>query len=192
MKKLVYSAIIALSAVFAGTSQSAAQNIGPVTSTCNAPYHITLLSVVKGGTATAPTWTWTWSLQNPNPGNGKTTATVQDLSHWDIVLNNCGGNFGVTQADLVSAAYSTNGTSWTYFTPVITVDPSISGFTATPVLKFNLGTNGSSISYYQLTVSKNLAVNPNGTSIYKSGVNTGIGYECFPGIGCEDGEIKGE
>ncbi len=162
----------------------------PLPAQCQEPYSITLESTTANGNGT---YTWIWSLKNPAPGNG-TNGTVQDLSHWDIVLNNCcspcsGGSTGAQLSDIVSAATSTNGTSWQSFTPTLQQDPSVlnsCGLSTGPVLKFDVGTTGSAKIYYRLIVSRNFQVYENAASVYKSGKRTGCGTICYPGMGCPE------
>lgn len=122
-------------------------------------------------------WEWVWSVQNPNPGNGN-NGTTQNLSHWGMQLASC-----VNMTSIVDAAYSSNGFTWTSFTPTNQTDPS-QGCMTTPVLKFDFGTVGSTKSYYRLTVNQDFSVGfvP---GYYKSGVNTGCCTFYFNGIsGC--------
>lgn len=141
------------------------------TGTGVSPYTITL----TGPIATGNNWQWTWAVQNNQPGNGN-NGTVQDLSHWGFSPAAC-FNF----ATIVSAAYSTNGSTWTYFTPVIGIDPS--SCVTTPVFKFNAGTSGNNKTYYRLVVNQNYPVGT-ATGYYKSGNRTGCGQFTFPGIAC--------
>ncbi len=138
-------------------------------------YTITLESHTQVGTA----WEWVWSVQNPNPGNGN-NGTVQDLSHWGMEFGAC-----IDPANITEAAYSSNGTSWSSFTPSIHVDPS-QGCMTTPVLKFDYGTSGSSKSYYKLTINADYAIG-NASGYYKSGGNTGCCTFEFAGVGCDQG-----
>jgi hypothetical protein len=147
-------------------------------------YHTTLESTKDNNDGT---YTWTWSVQNPKPGNGN-GSTVQDLSHWSIVASNCCTcSSGLQLSDIVSAGTSTNGTNWQNFTPTVQQDPSIlnnCNIATGPVLKFDVGTSGSSKTYYRLIVSRNFKVYEHATSYYKSGNKTGCGQMYFPGIGC--------
>lgn len=153
---------------------------------CAGPYTIVLESVTNNGNGT---WTWTWSVLNPNPGNGS-NGTIQDLSHWDITLGQC-----VLFTDVISGATSSNGTTWTPFTPTYEQDPSIlntCNIATGNVVKFNFGTSGAAKSYYQLTIDENVQVNPSAVAFYKSGGNTGCGQICFPGFGCKaEGPLEG-
>lgn len=100
---------------------------------------------------------WVWAVTNPNPGNG-TNGTLQDLSHWALILPSCVG-----QSNIRATAYSTDGISWQPLNASIGVDPSQNCYTG-PVLKFDVGTSGSSTTYYKLTVD----------SYYNSGFVTGV------------------
>lgn len=119
-------------------------------------------------------WEWVWSVYNPNPGGGN-NGTAQDMSHWGMQLASC-----VDWSSVVGAAYSSNGLSWTDFTPVNQTDPSQPCLTS-PVLKFNFGTTGSAKSYYRLTVNQDYSEGPAG-AYYKSGVKTGCLTFNFIGI----------
>ena len=138
------------------------------------PYNVYLYKITDNGDGT---YTWEWRVRNLNPGNG-TGGTVQDLSHWDISLGDC-----VTIADVVSGATSTDGVTWNPFTPKFEVDKSQSCFTD-KILKFDLGTTGTNISYYRLTINKNVS-HTAVMGIYKSGANTGCGSLETCGFGCE-------
>ena len=128
-------------------------------------------------------WEWVWSVQNSNPGNGD-NGTVQDMSHWGMQFGTC-----FNPATVISAAYSTNGSNWTGFTPSIEVDPS-QGCMTTPLMKFNYGTSSSNKSYYKVVVSADYAVQMV-PAYYKSGAYTGCCTFQFEGIGCADeGETK--
>lgn len=164
----------------------------PIPSKCstNFAYRITLESVTANNNGT---YSWIWSVYNPNPGNGN-NGTAQDMSHWSFVLNNCctpcsGGAVGAQLSDVVSAATSTNGTSWQSFTPTLQQDPSIlnsCNIATGPVLKFDVGTSGTAKTYYRLVLSRDFQVFENAASIYKSGKRTGCGVICYPGIGCPE------
>lgn len=137
------------------------------------PYTVTLLFRKSNGDGT---YTWVWSVSNPNPGNGKDGTTVQDLSHWAISIGSC-----ATLKDIVSAATSTDGTTWKSFVPNYKADKSQNCYTK-PILKFDLGTKGTQKSYYRLIVSKNFVMEKQ-VALYKSGVNTGCGTFKICGIG---------
>lgn len=147
--------------------------------TCNpTAYAITL----ESRTYENDNWVWIWSVQNTNPGNGN-NGTVQDLSHWGMQFGAC-----MNITSLVSASFSSDGSTWTDFTPSYQVDPSQPCMTS-PVLKFDYGTSGSAKSYYKLVISQEF---PIGTSAgyYKSGVRTGCCTFNFDGIGCEESDEK--
>lgn len=142
---------------------------------CNSnAYTITL----ESKTLVSGNWEWVWSIFNPNPGNG-TNGTSQDMSHWGMQFGQC-----FNWQNVVGAAYSTNGTSWTSFTPVYQVDPSQSCVT-TPVLKYNVGTTGTAKTYYRLVLNANYAI---GSSFgyYKSGVRMPCCTFTFNGVGCPE------
>jgi hypothetical protein len=124
-------------------------------------YAVQLVSVQPVGT----NFEWVWSVTNPAPGNGS-NCTLQNLSHWSLIPNAC-----LTQANIVSAAYSLDGVSWIDLPAVLAVDPSNPCYTG-QVLKFDYGTNGSASTYYKLTVSDNYNTGFIG-STFKSGSKTG-------------------
>ena len=166
----------------------------PLVSQCasvpSVPYRITLESKTDNGNGT---YTWIWSVENKNPGNGN-GGTFQDLSHWNIQLaNNCCpapvnpcGGIKAQLSDVVSAATSTNGTSWQSFSPTLKPDPSIRkcnapiGAQSVPMLKFDVGTNGTAKTYYKLVLSDDFGVDVSAVSIYKSGSRTQCGLICSP------------
>lgn len=150
------------------------------TSDCTSPYTIVLESI----TQVNDNYEWVWSIQNPNPGKGG-NSTVQDLSHWDIALGNC-----LEFADVVGAATSTDGVNWVAFQPTYQPDKSIKSVSTGDVVKFDVGTSGSAITYYKLIITRNLMVDEQGASYFKSGQVTGSGTQCFPGPGC--GEMPDE
>lgn len=119
---------------------------------------------------------WVWSVRNPNPGNG-TNGTVQDLSHWGMQFGSC-----FNASHVVSAAYSSNGSSWHSFNPTIQVDPSQGCMTA-PVLKFDFGTSGGNKSYYKLVLNGSYQSGPV-PGYYKSGRKTGCCTFQFTGVAC--------
>jgi hypothetical protein len=140
------------------------------------PYQVLLSSITNNGNGT---FTWVWTITNTSPGNGKPgTGTTQDLSHWGITLGTC-----ATMNDIVSGATSTDGVTWTPFTPILQVDKSQTCTTA-PVIKFELGTTGTNKSFYSLTINKDLEVANDVVALFKSGANTGCGTFLFPGFGC--------
>jgi hypothetical protein len=139
-------------------------------------YTVALESKVKNADGT---FTWTWSVQNPNPGTGLAgTNTVQNLSHWNITLGTC-----ATFTDITGGATSTDGINWVLFTPTFQNDPSQTCF-LDPVVKFDVGTEGTAKTYYQLTITKDLETANDVTAVYKSGKNTACGVFNFPGFGC--------
>jgi hypothetical protein len=121
---------------------------------------------------------WRWTVQNSNPGNGN-GGTIQGLSHWGFSPS-LGGCFSASS--IVSGAYSSNGTTWTSFTPGIGPDPSQSCSTGS-VLKFDFGTSGSALSYFQLILNAPKGVGQ-ANGFYKSGRKTGCGTFTFQGINC--------
>ncbi|MGH2553986.1 MAG: hypothetical protein ACRDEB_09725 [Chitinophagaceae bacterium] len=138
------------------------------------PYTVNLENSSQVGS----NYEWIWSVTNNNPGNGK-KGTFQDLSHWGIKLDEIGCNYS---SQIVGAAFSHNGTSWTYFNPAIKTDPSQNCMTE-PVLKFDFGTTGSSPSYYKLIVNSENQPSPV-QAYYKSGSVTGCGTFSIESIGC--------
>ena len=138
-------------------------------------YSITLLSIDIVGSNQV----WTWSLQNPNPGNGS-NGTLQNVSHWDFPL--C----AMAESALVSAEYSLDGTNWVNNTIEMDRDPSIRLCTTTDVLKFNVGTVGTSTNYYRVTFNKQFTVNPWATSWIKTGGGLqGCNLYYYVGVNCE-------
>jgi len=147
--------------------------------TCNPnAYIITLEShtLVNGN------WEWVWSVYNPNPGNGN-NGTAQNLSHWGMQLASC-----VNYSSVTGAAYSSDGLSWTDFTPVNQTDPS-QGCMTSPVIKFDFGTSGSTKSYYRLTVNQDYTEGP-AIGYYKSGSRTGCCTFSFTGINDCGGPVE--
>lgn len=141
------------------------------------PYNVYLYKITSNVDGT---YTWEWRVRNLNPGNGKEAGTVQDLSHWDISLGEC-----ITSAEIKSGATSADGITWN---PIAAgdltskKDKSQDCYT-TPIFKFNLGTTGTNISYYRLTITKNVS-HTAVTALYKSGKNTGCGVFTTCGFGC--------
>lgn len=129
-------------------------------------YNVELISNQGSGTS----YDWVWKVTNPAPGNGL-NGTLQDLSHWSLVLSPC-----VTQNDIVSASYSTDGLTWNTLSSTIAVDPSQNCYTA-PVLKFNVGFPGTTTMYYRLTVNRAFSSGMT-QAVFKSGKNTG----CYVGM----------
>jgi hypothetical protein len=139
------------------------------------PYLITLLGPNRVG----ENWEWVWSIQNIHPGNGM-NGTVQDLSHWDMSLGSC---FDLNS--VVSAAHSNDGINWNSFTPTLQVDPSATCASG-PVLKFDYGTQGNTISYYRLVVNQYYSWGIS-QGYYKSGKKTGCIPFYFFGLSCTSG-----
>ena len=140
------------------------------------PYNVYLYKITDNQDGT---FTWEWRIRNLNPGNGS-NGTVQDLSHWNIDLGDC-----ITAENIISGSTSTNGTTWTPITKknlVIKQDKSQDCY-ADPIFKFDVGTTDSDISYYRLTINKNVS-HTAVTAVYKSGKNTGCGVFTTCGFGC--------
>jgi hypothetical protein len=137
-------------------------------------YSVTLLSneIANGN------YEWVWQVVNPNPGNGK-DGTLQDLSHWDLILGSC-----VTQNDLVGAAYSADGVNWISLPATIAVDPSASCY-ALPVMKFNEGLDGSAVTYFKLIVNKPFSRGAS-TAVFKSGKALPCYTGGIEGIACDE------
>ena len=133
--------------------------------------------VLESKTLVSGNWEWVWSVRNPNPGNG-TNGTSQDMSHWGMQFGSC-----FAWADVAGAAYSTDGNTWTSFTPTYQADPS-QGCVTTPVLKYSVGTSGTAKTYYKLVLSKNYSVNAAAFGYYKSGARMPCCTFTFNGVGC--------
>lgn len=135
-------------------------------------------------TAVGSNYEWVWKVSNPDPGNGL-NGTLQDLSHWGLILPSC-----VTQADIVSAAYSKDNTNWNALSSTIAVDPSQTCYTM-PVLKFNVGFTDDHCMYYKLVVNKAFtpATMP---ALFKSGKNTGCFVTDIPAFGCGTSDGGGD
>jgi hypothetical protein len=88
----------------------------------------------------------------------------------------------VNWTSVISAAYSSNGSTWNSFTPTYQVNPS-QGCLTTPVLKFDFGTTGTAKTYYRLVINQDVA---QGTvqGYYKSGSNTSCCTFNFTGLAC--------
>ena len=158
---------------------SVSARTAPASAVCNpAAYTITLESrtLVNGY------WHWVWSVQNPNPGNGK-NGTTQDLSHWGMQLGSC-----VNITSVTSAGYSSDGMTWSNFTPAYQSDPS-QGCMTTPVLKFDFGTSGNAKTYYRIIVNQDYTAGLV-QGYYKSGANTGCCTFNFMGISECGGPIE--
>ena len=147
-------------------------SVGGLKASVVSPYAVRLASVKKvdGG------YEWIWEVQNFHPGNGS-NGTTQDLSHWNISLGKC-----VVIKDILKAAYSSDGTSWTSFKPELKEDKSQDCFKES-IFKFDYGTKGSKISYYKIVISKNVTKS-NVRAVYKSGSKTGCGIFEICGFGC--------
>ena len=144
-----------------------------VTKTSATAYTITLVSKITTGSNTE----FTWSVTNTNPGNGD-NGTLQDVSHWDVPLTQ------VAEAALISAATSLDGVNFTNSTTAIERDPSIRFCTTTDVLKFNVGTSGSTPTYYRATFSSDFVINLFATSWIKTGGGReGCNQYFFSGLG---------
>ena len=145
---------------------------------CSFPYAITLQSKVDNGNGT---YTWTWSIVNPNPGNGS-NGTVQDLSHFGLTLGDC-----LSIDSVVSAEYQSGG-AWVNVPVALGVDPGmqncIAPYSNVTMLKFGVGTSGTTPTVFRITIEEDLSVDMNAVAYYKSGANTACGQICFPGFGC--------
>lgn len=155
------------------TEQLSSKNQVPSSSNNTPPYLITL---IKANVAYGNNYIWEWKFENTNPGNGS-NGTAQALSHWNIVPATC-----VLPGTLVTAGYSSDGTTWTNFTPSISPDPS-SCYTG-PVIKFDYGTNGNAASYYRLILNRTFGINNQALAYFKSGKKTGCGQITFSGMSC--------
>jgi hypothetical protein len=144
------------------------------TGPCNSNAYVVTL---ESRTQLSGNWEWVWSIRNPNPGNG-TNGTSQDMSHWGMQFGSC-----LDWTDVVSAAQSADGITWTSFTPVYQADASQNCVT-TPVLKYSMGTSGTAKSYYKIVLSKNYSVDPSAFAYYKSGARMPCCTFTFNGVGC--------
>ena len=201
MKKIVVPAFVAVATVFAfyackkdvrsNASIETGEEIAtkppqqqPAASNC-ANYQVALTRSYASGQTT-----FTWCITNPSPGNGS-GGTIQNLSHWDFIPG-CAGDLGLEQnwSDIVSASYSTDGTTWNTITPtpILTPDPSQSCSNAN-VFKFNYGTSGNTATCYRLVLQGNYAQDNNNVAVFKSGANTGCCVRTVPGIGCKQDEF---
>src|ERR1043165_2713773 len=156
MKHLFKTAIVV--AVIAASFISFSAFVSKKKATATDSYQIVLTTKNNVGSNVE----WTWSLTNPNPGNGN-NGTLQNLSHWDLALNE------QAEAALVSAEYSFDGVNWTTSTIEVERDPSIRVCTTTDVLKFNAGTTAGTPTYYRATFNADMTVNPFATSWVKTG-----------------------
>jgi hypothetical protein len=136
-------------------------------------------------TSDAFTTTFTWSITNLKPGNG-TNGTTQNLSHWTFIPG-CPGPDGLEQNwdDILTAAYSTDGSTFIPIipTPELVPDPSQS-CTSANLFKFNQGTSGSTPTYYRLVVAGKYS-DGDVTAYFKSGAATGCCSLTVKGIGCK-------
>jgi len=156
MKHLFKTALVV--AVIAASFISLSAFVSKKKATAVDSYQIVLVSKTNVGANVE----WTWTLTNPNPGNGN-NGTLQDLSHWDLALNE------QAEAALVSAEYSFDGSNWTNSTIEVERDPSIRYCTGTDVLKFQAGSTGSAPTYFRATFSADMTVNNFATSWVKTG-----------------------
>jgi hypothetical protein len=157
MKHLFKTAIVV--AVIAASFISLSAFVYNKKATAVDAYQIVLISKNTVGSNVE----WTWALTNPNPGNGS-NGTLQDLSHWDLALNE------QAEAALVSAEYSHNeGATWTNSTIEVERDPSIRFCTGSDVLKFNTGSTGGEPTYFRATFNADMTVNNFATSWVKTG-----------------------
>jgi hypothetical protein len=140
-------------------------------------YSINLVSTEMAGTNQV----WVWTVNNPNPGNGN-NGTLQNISHWDLPL--C----PAAETALVSAEYSLNGgNTWVSVPIEMDRDPSIRICTSVDVLKFNVGTTGTTANYYRLTFDRQFPVNPMAVSYIKTGGGLqGCNLYFYSGVGCND------
>lgn len=139
-------------------------------------YTIILMGVERVGTNDV----WTWAVSNPTPGNGE-NGTLQDISHWSLPL--CPN----AESAIVAAAYSTNGVNWTSVSPTMDRDPSIRTCTPNDVLKFDFGTTGTAVTYYQITFDKYFAIDPMAVSYIKTGGGLrGCNLYYYSGISCTE------
>lgn len=161
--------------------------------TCDYPYSIEITSVqpitVNGQTR----YQYTWTVVNTNPGNGSNN-TVQDLSNWGFILNNCcpnatpntpcqgyNGSTGATPANIKSTSPNT--------TISLTNNFGNCGFQTNNMytVKFDYGTSGATPQTYTLTLDKEYTIE-DGFAYYKSGSkmpNGGCGTVCADVLGCE-------
>jgi hypothetical protein len=161
---VVTGTVITLSSFFAA-KKSASANVDS--------YLISRVSTVQSGSNFA----WTWTLSNPNPGNGN-NGTLQNVSHWSMPLS------VTAEAALVSAEYSFDGINWFSATTVVERDPSIRQCTGTDVLKFDVGTSGTTATYYRATFAADFVINPFATSWIKTGGGlAGCNLYFFEGLG---------
>lgn len=165
MKTLFISFVFVVASSFVNAPQKPTEEIY---------YNVDFLSTTQVGN----NYEWVWKVTNPNPGNGRDGTTLQDLSHWSLILGTC-----VTQADLVGAAYSTDGINWHSLSANIAVDPSQNCFTQ-PVMKFNFGLNDEAPTYYKLIVNRPFALGYT-PAVFKSGRYTGCYVSTVQGLTCQ-------
>lgn len=146
-------------------------------------YDIVLVSKTQLGDGN---WEWIWSIQNTQPYQGGSNSSgTQDLSHWSFVPGSC-----LVLEDIVSAAYSFDGSSYTEIQGpfAFNQDPSIlntCNLETGDVFKFDIGTDGTNKTYYKLVINKNYAINNEAVLWYKTGgQNSKCGTDIFDGIGC--------
>ena len=146
------------------------------------PYDISLVS--KTFNAATNRTTFVWKVFNPHPGNGY-NGTVQDLSHWGFTINSCQNPAdALHESDIIWAGTgsSSNPNNQNSLNVEIHVDPSQNCTGNTPVLKFDVGTNGSTPRYYSLVLSGNWGT-ADLHAYYKSGSHTGCGLCNITGAG---------
>lgn len=149
---------------------------GGLSTSSTSPYNIYLYDITNNGNGT---YTWEWRVRHLTSGNGKPgTSTVQDLSNWGITLGDC-----IKTQNIVSGSTSSNGSTWKSFTPEFKIDKSQDCYNQS-LVKFDVGTKNSDISYYRLTINKNVS-HTQVPVLYKSGKNTGCGTLKTCGFGCE-------
>jgi hypothetical protein len=157
---------------------------------CSKPYEI---SLVRRGLRADGNWEWIWGVKNTSPGDG-TKGTLKDITSFAITLPECIklSNIKASYAFVIHGPdqYHTGFTP-TYQPDNTFKDCSISSVDVTqgkPVVKFNFGTRGNVITYYEIILDKEYPINPNGVCFYKSACSTegtGVGSSCFPGVGCK-------
>src|SRR5436190_4736794 len=146
------------------------------------PYDISLVS--RTYNSTSGRTTFVWKVFNPNPGNGN-NGTVQDLSHWGFKINSCSNPAdALHESDIVSAGTgsSSNPSNHSPLRVEIHADPSQNCTANIPVLKFDVGTNGSTPRYYSLVLSGTWGT-ADLHAYYKSGSRTGCGLCTLAGAG---------
>lgn len=174
------------------TSRAAKSKLATEVTSLVSPYNVTLL--LKNVPTGDCNYLWMWSVTNPNPGNGTTTntkgLTVQDLSHWGFNLSNCTDpENALSASNVVKVEYKKGGDpnvsdGWMLLSTAIGKDKSQSCTGDATVFKFDAGTNGSTPTYYRLTLNDKFYEAPV-SGYFKSGVNTGCGVQNFQGIGCK-------